>query len=355
VPLAYAFAMSRRTDSYVQRAAAAAGIGVLAVALALAVWAASHVLLLIFGGVLLAVLLRALAATLSERSGLSVRWSLIVVVLALAAVLGSAGWYLSAELYGQFDELGRSLASTWRQICMRLEQNAWGRHIASMISAQQTSPERIDLFGKLFAGILSGVAGLVLSVFIALYLAADPPLYRRGLLRLVPVRVRNRAADVLDDLEHTLRSWLLGTLLVMVVVGTAVTTGLWLLGVPLALALGLIAFVLEFIPYIGPIVAAVPAVLVASAIGTREVMLVVLLYWAIQTIEGYVLSPLVYQRRVHIPPVLTISAQVLLGTLFGVLGVIFATPLTACALVLTQRLYVEDTLGDRLDNAVRDR
>lgn len=75
-------------------------------------------------------------------------------------------------------------------------------------------------------------------------------------------------------------------------------------------------------------------------------MFVVLLYWTIQSIEGYVLSPLVYQRSVKIPPMLTIAAQVVLGTLLGVVGVIFATPLTACAMVLVQRLYIEDALGD---------
>ena len=87
--------------------------------------------------------------------------------------------------------------------------------------------------------------------------------------------------------------------------------------------------------------------------GSQQVLFVLLLYWAIQTLEGYVLSPLVYQRSVHIPPMLTIGMQVVLGTLLGVVGVIFATPLTACAMVLVQRLYVEDTLGDRLDRPVK--
>jgi predicted PurR-regulated permease PerM len=97
----------------------------------------------------------------------------------------------------------------------------------------------------------------------------------------------------------------------------------------------------------------VPAVLVASTIGSREALYVVLLYWAVQSLEGYVISPLVYQKTIEIPPMLTISAQVVLGTLLGVIGIIFATPLTACAMIVVQRLYVEDGLGDRLERPVR--
>jgi predicted PurR-regulated permease PerM len=94
-------------------------------------------------------------------------------------------------------------------------------------------------------------------------------------------------------------------------------------------------------------------VLIASTVGSTEVLYVVLLFWAVQSLEGYVISPLVYQKTIEIPPMLTIGAQVVLGTLLGVIGIIFATPLTACAMVLVQRIYVEDTLGDRLERPVR--
>ena len=160
------------------------------------------------------------------------------------------------------------------------------------------------------------------------------------------MRFRTRMAAILDELHDSLRGWLMGTLVLMIIVGTMTTVGLWTLGIPQPLALGIIAFFLEFVPYVGPILAAIPAILIAAGVGSREVLFVVLLYWAIQSIEGYVLSPLIYQRSIEIPPMLTIGAQVVLGTLLGVVGVIFATPLTACAMVLVQRLYIEDALGD---------
>jgi predicted PurR-regulated permease PerM len=141
----------------------------------------------------------------------------------------------------------------------------------------------------------------------------------------------------------------MGTLALMIFVGTATFIGLWLLGIPLALALGIIMFCLEFIPYLGPILGALPALLMASTIGPQDMLYVALLYWGVQSLEAYVLSPLVFQRSVDVPPLLTMSAQVVLGTMLGMLGVVFAMPLTACAMVLVGRLYVEDALGDRLD------
>jgi predicted PurR-regulated permease PerM len=317
------------------------------------VWASLQVLLLIFGGVLLAVLLRALGESLSRFTRIPENAAVWIVVAAFAAVVGLGGWYLSGELAGQFDELGRSLASIWEALRSRLEEYALGEQLLALLEVQQGAAQTAGAVGKLVAAVLGGVSGLVISVLMGLYIAADPSLYRRGFLRLVPTRFRERGREILDELHDTLRSWLVGTFVIMIIVGAVTTMGLWLLGVPLALALGLIAFILEFVPYIGPIVAAIPAVLVASTLGGQEVVFVVLLYWAVQSLEGYVLTPLVFQQRLHIPPMLTIGAQVVLGTLLGIVGVIFATPLTACAMVLVQRLYVEDALGDDIEKRVR--
>jgi predicted PurR-regulated permease PerM len=157
---------------------------------------------------------------------------------------------------------------------------------------------------------------------------------------------------VLAELDTRLRRWLLGKLVAMVVIGLVTAGGLALIGVPLALAFGVLAGLLNFIPYVGPIVAFVPAVLLALMQGLGTVGAVAGLWIGVQTLEGYVLTPLIDQEAVDVPPALQISALAVAGTLMGPLGIVLGAPLTAVAFVLVQRLYVEDALGDDLDAPV---
>ena len=142
----------------------------------------------------------------------------------------------------------------------------------------------------------------------------------------------------------------------MIIIGVLTAVGLWLLGVPLALTLGLLAALLTFIPNIGPILAVVPAALLALLQSPTRALYVVLLYLGIQTVESYLLTPLMQKRTVSLPPALTIFAQVLMGILVGRIGLVLATPLTAALFVLVKMLYVEDILGDSIetDNIERD-
>ncbi|WP_420473766.1 AI-2E family transporter [Noviherbaspirillum sp. ST9] len=143
--------------------------------------------------------------------------------------------------------------------------------------------------------------------------------------------------------------WLRGKLLSMTVVGAATAIGLTILGVPLALALGLVAGLLDFIPYIGPVLAAIPALLIAFSQGPMLALYVILLFIVLQLLEGYLLLPLIERKTVSMPPALTITMQVLMGLAFGLAGIALATPLTAVVAVLVAMLYVEDVLDDRVN------
>jgi predicted PurR-regulated permease PerM len=135
----------------------------------------------------------------------------------------------------------------------------------------------------------------------------------------------------------------------MVVLGTQITIGLWLLGIPMAFALGLLSAVLTFVPYVGPIIATVPAVLVALSVSSTKAFYVLLLCIAVQNIEGYLITPAIHQKAVSLPAGLTVAFQVFMALVAGPLGIIVATPLLAVVFVLVRRLYVEDVLGDSLD------
>ena len=319
---------------------------VAAVAAALLLWRLVDVLLLVFAGVLLALLLRAPADGLARRTPLTPGWSLAVVIFVATLVLGGAGWLFGAQLAGQLGELAHKLPSLVEGIRDRLEQYDW---ISNALSSGDIAPD-----GKAIGrgiGVLAATVGaltyVVVIFFTGLFLAAQPALYVEGALRLVPQRSRPRARQVLADLAHTLRSWLIGQAILMVAMGTITTIGLLLLGVPMALALGVLAGVLEFIPYLGPTLWAVPALLVALSQSVALAGYTLAFYVVLQSLEGHILQPLVQRRAVSLPPALLLIAQVAFGALLGVLGVMLATPATAALLVLVKKLYVEGVLDER--------
>lgn len=192
-------------------------------------------------------------------------------------------------------------------------------------------------------GLSDGWALALTAAVLAAALAAS--LYRRGLLRLLPRSGGPDAEEAMDAASGALRKWLLGKLVSMLLVGILTTTGLWLLGVPLALSLGVLAGALEFVPFIGPVVAAVPGILFAFTQSPSTALYVALLYLGIQQVESYLIMPLVQRWAVALPPALAILAVVGFGVLFGVLGLLFAVPLMVLVMVLVEKLYVETALG----------
>ncbi|HEY8020546.1 MAG TPA: AI-2E family transporter [Thermoanaerobaculia bacterium] len=189
-------------------------------------------------------------------------------------------------------------------------------------------------------------AGLLIITFIAIYVGIDPDTYHRGLLALVPHPARPRAAEVLAAIATALRKWLETQAVAMIVLGVVATIALMLLGVKAALLLGVIAGLLEFIPTIGPILSAIPAVAMGFLDSPQKALLVALVYWGIQMLEGHLLIPMLMKEGMDLPPVLTILGQALMALLFGFLGLLVAVPLIAVIVVAVKMLYVEDVVGD---------
>ena len=198
--------------------------------------------------------------------------------------------------------------------------------------------------GRLILSLGSGLADLLVVLVAGIFLAAQPRFYAGGAIKLVPSSKRKLVGEAMDESENALRLWLKGQLLAMLVVGLLVGLGLWALGMPSALALGLLARLLEFVPFAGPLIAALPAVLLSLAVGPDMALWVVLLYFAVQQFEGYVLTPLVQQYAVDLPGVVLLFSLIGFGTLFGTLGLILAAPLTVVSYVLVKRLYVVEAL-----------
>lgn len=333
-----------------KRAGIVWAVGLLIILLVVGVGYAISVLLLAFAGVLLAILIRSLSDFLSTRTGIGEKWSAAVMVLLLVALVGAGIWLLAPEISEQIDELRQSLPKSVEQLEGKVKRYEWGRWMLEKSSeSAELIPKRRDLFGSI-TGIVSGTLGAVGTAFVifftGLFLAIQPRLYIEGIVKLVTIQKRDRAREVIGQIGAGLRWWLVAKLTAMVFVGGLTWLGLWLLGIEIALTLAVLAAFLTFIPNFGPIIAAVPAVLLGLQDGLATAVWVAALYISIQTIESYLVTPLLQQQTVSLPPALTITAQLAMAVFVGGIGLALATPLTVVLMVLVRSLYVQDTLGD---------
>lgn len=327
------------------------GIAVLFVAAGAIVVLAADALLLIFACILFAILLYALSDILGRQLHMHRKLALAIVVLLLGVIVAVAIWAMAPQISEQSGKLATEIPAAVDHLQRVVQEHPTLKRLAAELpSPEQVVKQLANMIpntGFLFGGVIGALGNVIIILFVGIYFAATPQLYTNGIIRLAPQSKRARAREVQQELGHTLSSWLLGKAASMLIVGVATSIGLSLLGVPLALILGIIAGLLDFIPYIGPIIAGVPAVLLALAISPDMAVYTLLLFVGIQLVEGYVLQPLIEARAVDLPPALVIVMQLVFGTLFGFAGVALATPLAAGLATLVEMLYIEDVLGDR--------
>lgn len=313
--------------------------------LGLLAWRLMDLFMLLFGAVVVAVVLRVLAEALEKYARLPPRWSVLVTLLLLLALTAGGLWLLGDPLAEQLERLREGLPAAREAVLGWLNDSRAGALALELFEQgkSQAAPLAARVAG--YAGLTFGALGsAALMVVMGIYLALSPQVYRKGLVRLLPPRFRRTGEEALEACWVALSRWLLGQSVSMLFVGTATALGLWLLGVPMALAVGVISGLLAFIPYIGAIIGGVLAVLLAFVQGPQTALYVVLLVLAIQQIEGNVLMPFIQRWAVDLPPVLGIAATVMFGVLFGVMGVLLATPAMVVLVVLVERLYVRKVL-----------
>jgi predicted PurR-regulated permease PerM len=196
---------------------------------------------------------------------------------------------------------------------------------------------------------VTAIFGVLLVIFLIIYIAVDPSLYASGVLRVVPERHRERTVEVGTEVVKTLKQWLAAQAISMAIIGAITTLALFLLDVRAAIALGILAGIAEFVPVFGPLVAAIPAVGIAFVDSPTKALYVIIAYVVIQQIESNVVAPLVMKRGVDVPPLVTILAGTIMTILFGFLGLLIAVPLAAALLTVARELTVpvdEDQLQE---------
>ena len=318
-------------------------------------WAARFLALTAFIGILFG-LGASPAVDALERRGLRRGFgSPIIIFGALALILGLAAWSAptlvdqSRELRTRFPEAVQK-AEVWLgthqpRVLDLLTGDApdttgapsHGRLVGALYDQ---APKLKALALGILTSALAAVGGLVLVIFLAVYIAAEPDLYRRGLLLLFSPPTRHRLAPVLTAISVKLRRWLNTQALAMLIIGTVTTIVLKIIGVRAAVPLGVIAGILEFIPNIGPTLSAVPAIAMAFVDSPEKTLAVIIAYWGIQFLENNLLIPYLMKEQLDLPPALTMMVQVVMAYVFGILGLFAATPLLAAIFVTVQMLHV---------------
>jgi len=336
----------------------AAALTVLIVALGiLLVWRTSSSLLIIFAGVLFASFLDACARALGPVIPIGRVWRLTLVILILTALIVLGAIWGVGKVPEQARLLIRVMDAQLDVLQQRLQ--SVGVELFGPDGDRDFSrwfPDHDKLFGHAQSAVgtaSSVLANTLVIVFLGLLFSFDPPSYRDGVVLLVKPSSRDRVRAVLDEMGGVLRSWLVGQFIRIVLMAASVWLALYLLGLPGAFLLGAQAGLSNFVPYLGPILAAIPVGLVAMPLGPSMLIWAVGVYTAIQSIEGYVIGPLIQRQAVELPPAWTLVAIVLFGSLFGVMGIALAMPLFAIGRVAVLRLYVEDWLGDDLSQRPR--
>lgn len=300
----------------------------------LLIWYAGNVLVAMFAGILVAVILRLLTQLVQRATKFSSKWSFAIVLVLIGGLAALSVILLAPRIITQGAEIAKVIPQSIDRGREELSKHDWGRYINSTLSNAFGNLNLASKVGTWATGVVSAVSTAVIVVAIGVFAAVDPEFYQQWILRYFADEPRKKIAALIEDLEHTLRWWLLGQLVPMALLGTGTFIGLWLLNVPLALTLALFTAFMLFIPYVGSVLSLIPAALVALMEGPGKMVSVIILYLAVHSLEGYVLTPLVQRKAVRLPPVVTILAQFLMWTIAGLLGVIIATPLAAAGLTI---------------------
>lgn len=327
-------------------------IGVV-VALAVLVYLATRfveVLFTVFAGILLAVFLSGVSRALTEDIHLPHPLALLITVGGLVGLAVGLWTLAGPDISEQVNALAALLPDATERLAQRVRSSAqqyeWVRQF---VDPSQLLPPVSSVLGRVtnvFRGTLNVLVNAFIILFIGIYGAASPSSYVDGVVCLVPPGRRSRAREILHALGRALRWWLTGRFVMMAIVGILTALGLHWAGIPSPVALGLVAALFSFVPYLGPVLSVLPALIVASVLGITKVLYVLLVYGTVQLLESYLIAPLVQQQAVHIPPAAVITAQFMGGISGGAVGILLATPLTVVVIVLVQTLYVEDLLGD---------
>lgn len=308
------------------------------------------VLLLVFAGILVAVSIDGVSRLVARYLPLARAWTLSLAFLLIVLLCVGLGFVIGPPLKEQLPLLIQQLPEALQELVATI-MGLPGIEAAldEVEGPGQLINPLLDQFTAFFASTFGAIASFFLILLVGFYLVLSPSMYLGNILLLLPPARRGRWLDVFMIQGRALRLWLLSRLISMLFVGISISIGLYFMDVPMAGALGLIAGLLTFIPYLGPILGMIPTVLIAFLTSPELALYAIVLYFIVETLESNVVMPIAAKGVVRLPPAYTVIVQLAGAAVAGLAGVILATPLAVVAVVAIQMLYIEDVLGDEVD------
>jgi predicted PurR-regulated permease PerM len=328
--------------SYQKKVWIKGGIYALIVVLILLLKATFSVFLLILAGALIAVFFRGLKGLICQKTKWKEGICLSVAVIGTLLLIIGLFWLMGAKLQSQITELNDKIPSMVDNAKAKLSQNPIGKKIVEKASSPRSVKKAQGLASTIFKSTFGVFGDIYVILFLGIFFTVSPCIYKDGIIRLIPQKGQPKAEDILNKLCENLKKWLKGKIFSMAIVMVLTAIGLAILGLPLWLVLAIIAGILNFIPNFGPLIAMIPAVLVAFMQSPTTALIVASMYIAIQVLESNFITPMIQQRLVNIPPALIISAQLLISPLTGGWGLVLATPLMLIVIILVQELYIKN-------------
>jgi len=340
--------ITERTDtssSFQQKVWIVCSITALFVALIWFFVATFSVFLLLLAGALIALFFHGFAQLIERKVRLSRRVSLLTSVILTFVIIISLFWFMGATIQQQITELAKTFPSIINNAKAKLAGTFLGQKFLEQTSSNDVSKQAYTFFSKFFNGTFGVFTDIYVVLFLGLFFTAAPQSYINGFLKLIPSRAKPKAKQTIEKTGFTLTKWLKGQIIAMVAIALLKGIALKILGVPMAIALALIAGILNFIPNFGPLISMIPAILIALTESVNKAIVVAIVYLLLQIIEGNVITPSIQQKLIKMPAALIIIAQLFMGLLAGAWGLILATPIVAIIIVVVDETYVK-----RIDN-----
>ncbi len=299
------------------------------------------VLLLTLAGILIAIYFYGCAGILHRNLRISPKLSIIISVILNLLLLVGFFWFVGTRLQNQVAQLSDTLPKTIQNVKSQISESAIGSKILESLNSAGNSKKTMEVVQQFFSSSFGILSDLYIILLLGLFFTASPSVYKKGIVRLLPSKAKDKGEELIRDISNVLKKWLKGQIIGFFFIAIFTAIGLLILGIPLVLTLALIAGLLNFIPNFGPLIALIPAGLLGLIQGPTTALIVICMYTFIQIIQSAVMQPLIQKKMINIPPALTIIGQVAFGLLAGFWGVLLAVPVVAILMTIINKLYVE--------------